>query len=331
MSSNMTTNDGLEKKETLKTGPGTPLSSKPQPLKHSSKPQVSILLDLRPLFEIWENLKGDILERKTEPEYRIGLNTIDDLLWGVHKKELMTIGSRTSHGKSSFAINMVRHLADTGNRIIYFSLEMSKEQLLEKLMCNFCVINNLDLRHGKAKKEFLERETVFYNWINNIKLVIDDKYGYDFSNMIKVCELIKPDFVIVDYIQMISTKGYRSKVDAIEEYVRKFAELAVTKNFGAILISQINRSGVDEPTMSKFKWAGVLEEHSATCLVLNYNASKGTYKIHIEKQRHGEVKDVSVKFEPQYSRFRDLTQDEEIEIEQSKPKKKFGGLYQQRD
>lgn len=296
--------------------------------KPSQKPIESGLPSLTPLFEIWNAASQDILERKETPQHTIGLTSIDNVLWGLHKKSLMTIGARTSHGKTSWAINMVRNLADSGKRIIYFSLEMSKEQILEKIFCNFAMVNNLDLLHGKSKHEFSTRRIAFEHWISNIKLLIDDKYGYDFPSMLKVVDIIKPDFVFVDYIQMISTKGFRSKVDAIEEYVRKFAELAITQNFGAILISQINRSGVDEPTMSKFKWAGVLEEHSATCLVLSYNKEKGTYVVHIEKQRHGTTGEFQVKFQPEYSKFRDLTDDEIYEIEERKnSKRKTGGLY----
>ncbi len=325
----MTTESGLTKPNPSSNGQEQLISSTPKPSIRLSEQETNGLPILRPLYEIWEKAEQDILNRKEIPEFPTGLATLDEVLWGLHKKETTVIGGRTSHGKSSFCINMFRNLADSGQRLIYFSLEMSKEQLLEKLFCNLCEVNGLDLRHGHARQEFVNKQGIFKEWINKIKLLIDDKYGYDFNNLVKICNVIQPDFIAIDYIQMISTKGYKSKVDAIEEYVRKITELGITQNFGVIILSQINRSGVDDPNMSKFKWAGVLEEHPATCIVLNWNKKKGTYTVQIEKQRHGEVKNVDIRFEPQYSRFRDLTFDEKTAIEeQNRTKKGTGGLYQ---
>jgi replicative DNA helicase len=207
-------------------------------------------------------------------------------------------------------------------------METSKEQILEKIFCNLNGVNSLELLHGKAKEEFKRSQVSFKSWISEAKLLIDDKYGYDFPSMLKVIEIIKPDFVFVDYVQMISTKGFRSKLDAIEEYVRKLAELAITQNFAAVLISQINRSGVEEPTMSKFKHAGVLEEHSRVCLILSYNKEKGTYIVNVEKNAFGQTGEFHVIFEPGYSRFRDFTDADYKKIEDNKKHKgPTGGLY----
>ena len=329
MSGNLSTstNNGSLKPKSLNDGPGQ-ISTSHQSSNSSQKPIDDGLPTLTPLYEIWGKASQDILKRKDKPEHLTGLTCIDNILWGLQKKVLVTVGARTSHGKSSWAVNLVRHLADANNRVIYFTMETSKEQLLEKLFCNITRTNNLNLLHGKAKTEFEAKKRMFETWISEAKLLIDDKYGYDFPSMLKVIDIIKPDFVIVDYIQMISTKGFRSKVDAIEEYVRKFAELAITNNFGAVLISQINRSGVDEPTMSKFKWAGVLEEHSRQCLILSYDKIKGVYKINVEKNSFGQTGEFEVKFEPEYSSFRDLTEKELEDIEDKKwSKGKTGSLY----
>lgn len=324
------TESGLERLKNSINGV-KPVSNSNPTLKPSQKPTESGLPVLEPLYEIWEKATKDILKRKDHPEHLTGLPCIDNILWGLQKKVLVTVGARTSHGKSSWAVNLARHLADANNRVIYFTMETSKEQLLEKLFCNISRINNLSLLHGKASVEFESRRRTFESWISEAKLLIDDKYGYDFASMLKVIDIINPDFVIVDYIQMISTKGFRSKVEAIEEYVRKFAELAITKNFGAVLISQINRSGVDDPTMSKFKWAGVLEEHSRQCIILSYDKIKGVYKINVEKNAFGQTGEFEVKFEPEYSSFRELTAKEIEDIEEKKwSKRRTGGLHKDR-
>lgn len=264
---------------------------------------------LNSLSEIWTDLKTDIMQRTESPLYPIGLRSLDNILWGVHKKEILTIAARTSQGKSALSIFLTKNLVDTGKRVIYFSLEMSKEQILERLLTQITMINNLDLRRGMAKELVLDREKIFADWIDEAKLLIDDKYGYDFNKLVHIVELIRPDFVFIDYIQMISTKGFRSKLDAIEEYVRRIKELSVEYNFGAIIISQVNRTGVEGAEMHHLKGAGVLEEHSDAVIISRWDYSqddKNKYIVDIKKQRHGCTQDgVVIDFLPQYSLFRD--------------------------
>jgi replicative DNA helicase len=146
--------------------------------------------------------------------------------------------------------------------------------------------------------------------MDDAKLLIDDKYGYDFDKIVSIVELIKPDFVFIDYIQMISMKGRKNKLEAIEEYIRRIKELSVEHNFGAIVVSQINRTGVEQAEMHHLKGAGVLEEHSDAVVFLNWSyeeANPNKYLIDVKKQRHGTTTPtpIEVDFLPQYSLFRE--------------------------
>jgi replicative DNA helicase len=263
-------------------------------------------LHLRKVSEIYESLRQDIVQRTDEIKYPFGLTELDEKTLGVHKKELLCIGARTSAGKSAFAVNMTKHLVDKGVKVAYFSLEMSSEQLVERLVTNLCEINNIELRAGRGLRDLESRESVFKSWADNIHLLIDDKYGYHFDNVVRIAEELRPDFVILDYIQMISTKGFRGgKLEAIEEYIRKIKQLANEYDMGAVVLSQLNRSAEGDARMSKLKWAGVLEEHSDTVILLEWNWEKDEYLIRIEKQRHGMVGNLRVDFKPQYSKFAD--------------------------
>lgn len=296
----------LEKPKLSTSGVGPDLSTSPISSETQSKRIENTSVLLSPLYEIYETVKTDIQSRGTEPKYKTGLRGLDNLLWGVHKKEMLTIGARTSQGKSAFAVQLAMNLADTCKRVIYFSLEMTKEQILERLFCNVCCIDNVLLRQGQQKKEAMDNDATFRDWIKDAKLLIDDKSGYYFNKIIEVCDIIKPDFVIIDYIQMIATRGFKSKLEAIEEYVRRLKQLSSENDFGVILISQVNRGGIDNPNMSHYKWAGVLEEHSDTCLTLKWDWEKDEYIVSIDKQRHGTVGEVKLRFLPQFSRFEDL-------------------------
>ena len=267
---------------------------------------VSVGKSIRPLAEIYGDVKKDIASRTGEIPYKTGLSELDDLLWGIHKKEVMVIGARTSHGKSAMAIQIAKNLSDCGNSVVYFSLEMSKEQLMERLVSNMLMINNVDLKRGLAMQKLLDGEKIFQDWLNHASLYIDDVNGYDFNRIIDVCKLTNPDFVVVDYVQMVHTKGYVSKLDALEDFVKEIKRLSQERNFGAILLSQINRDGIDRPYMHHLKGAGVIEEHPDVVMLLHWKWDKDQYNIYVEKNRHGAVGHVKVKFEPWYSKFSDL-------------------------
>lgn len=295
--------DLSEKQKTLTNGVGQG-SGGNQNSKPQSKTTKPISVTLKPLYEIYDELKEDIFNRGKVPKFPVGLKCIDDLLWGLHKKHLVTIGARTSQGKSAFAINMMKNLADTKKKIIFFSLEMSQTQILERLLCNICNINNLQLQHGECHDKVRTSHRVFDDWINSADILIDDQYGYHFDKVVEICEIIKPDFIFIDYIQMISAAGYRSKLDAIEDYVRRLKQLSMSLNFGAVLLSQVNRGGADNPSMNAYKHAGVLEEHSDVCIILQWNWEEGKYNVKVEKNRHGRTGSFAVEFQPEYSRFK---------------------------
>jgi replicative DNA helicase len=165
------------------------------------------------------------------------------------------------------------------------------------------------LRRGQAKDLLVEREKLLIDWMDNARLLVEDKYGYDFDKIVHIVELVRPDFVFIDYIQMISTKGFRTKLDAIEEYVRKMKQLSVEYDFGAILVSQVNRSGIEGAEMQHLKWAGVLEEHADGVLMLKWDWSledQTKFIIDVKKQRHGPPKNgLEFQFIPEYSLFKE--------------------------
>jgi replicative DNA helicase len=265
------------------------------------------LTTLVPIYSIYESVRKDLQERTGIIRYPTGLSELDEKLWGIHKRELLTVGARTSQGKSVFALQIAKNLAMHGQTVLFFSLEMSKEQLVERLLSNMCEIDNNLLRKGRAWGEVEAKDEPFRKWLDNARLVIDDQNGHHFKSIVEVIKEIKPDFVIVDYVQMISTKGFKDKLSALEDFVKEIHKLGKFINFGTILISQINRTGAEgRPFMHQLKAAGVLEEHSDSVILLQWKFEESNYFAFIEKNRHGEVGEIKLNFEPQYYRMRDL-------------------------
>jgi replicative DNA helicase len=296
---------GSESSEILTAGAGQSSSGIMTPLGVSAQATGKPLPKLYHISEILDNVLGNIYNRGEEPRYPIGLRELDEKLWGLHKKELLVIGGRTSLGKSSLALQMAVYLADNHNRVGYFSLEMSKEQLVERIISLIYGINNLSLRKGLAKEQVKKHEAVLREYLPSMKLLIDDEHGYDFDKIVTICEELKFDFVFMDYIQMVSVRKFKSKIEAIDEYVRKFKELCKTLNMGGVLVSQINREGEGSPSLSTLKGSGTLEEHPDAVILIDWDKKNDIYKIKIEKQRHGECGEVLVDFVKENFRFRD--------------------------
>lgn len=276
------------------------------PTQSSSERTRNALQRLTPVSEILETVLTTIENRSSSPAFPTGLKELDDKLWGLHKKELLIMGARTSQGKSSLALQFALNLASQGQKVAYFSLEMSKEQMVERMIAHHTRINNRLIRHGLAKVQLKNCYSSLRSYSQGLKLLIDES-GYAFEEIVEICEALKFDFVFIDYIQMVSMKGYKSKLEAIDEYVRKFKELAKVLDFGGIIVSQVNREGVGDMGIQHLKGSGTLEEHPDTVLLMEWDWDSKDYWIRIEKQRHGECGKVQVNYEPEYFAFSDIS------------------------
>lgn len=271
-------------------------------------------IEIASLPEIFNGVKKDFLNRQSKPELPSGLIELDKIVWGLHRKELLTIGARPSEGKSSLAVQLALNLNDVHCNCLFISLEMSKEQIVERMFCNLTGTDNLKLREGKA--DFEAHFPVFEKMASEMPLLVVDNCGYDFDDVEKlIIEMEpRPDIVFLDYIQLVSQGKHSSKSMSVEEYFRKLKELSTTYNFAMVVLSQIKR--MDEkrqnkrPSMDELKWSGALEEHSDTVVLLYWPShneidyyDKKEFEVHVAKQRHGSTGLVRVNFIPWYYKF----------------------------
>ena len=163
---------------------------------------------------------------------------------------------------------------------------------------------------GRAWDEVVEKEAAFVSWLKDARLVIDDHNGYRFKAILELVDHFNFDFIIVDYVQMISTQGFKDKLSALEDFVKEIRREGKQKGYGTILISQLNRTAAlqDRPYMHQLKAAGILEEHSSVVLLLHYDFSKVPHKytIYVEKNSSGNTGKVDINFIPQYYKMEDL-------------------------
>jgi len=268
------------------------------------------------LSEIFDGVKQDLKDRTSSPKLPTGLEGLDKIIWGLHKKELMTIGARPSEGKTALAGQIAFNLADNGHNVLFISLEMSKEQIVERLFCLTCKIHNAELREGRMSDYTKSRIETFEKLIEHLPMLIVDNCGYTFEDVEKLVAHMnpRPDVVILDYIQLVSYGGYSSQYHAITEYFRKLKELAKKYNCAMVVLSQIRR--MDErrqnrrPTMDELKGSGSLEEHSDTIALLYWIShnepsylDRCEFEVHVAKQRHGTLGMVTFNFQPHFFAF----------------------------
>lgn len=221
-----------------------------------------------------------------------------DKLWGLKKGDLIVVGARPSNGKSALTAQIAYDLAHQGNTVLIISLEMSVEAILERL---FCLVSDVPSsvieRGGFATDRALQAKfDTFKAKIDKLDLIITCGIGATYPELIEMVETIKPDMVVLDYIQAIKNTGGQT-LEIINEYLRQFTELVRTYKIIGILCSQINRGGAmtrgQEPTLSQLKSSGSLEEFADLVILCHYpshydhEADPNEYKLLIEKNRNG--------------------------------------------
>ena len=279
-----------------------------------------VLEKIRPIKEYLLPITDEFVSRGKAPKIPITtLKQLNSKLWGLKEGELVIVGARTSQGKSALVAQIALDVAMNSEfPVLFLSLEMNVESIIERMFCNVMSIDNYELLTGKynTNSEIQKAWGKFCNQIDRVKLMVTNGIGYSFDEIIKVVEVMTPTpkVVIVDYIQAIRTSANTSR-EQTNEYIRMFRQLAIEKKFCGILCSQVNRGASqnsgNEPNMAQLKNTGVLEEHSDKVLLLHWanhydeGCPQSEYKVILSKNRNGRTGELKLYFEPQYYRFSD--------------------------
>jgi replicative DNA helicase len=221
-------------------------------------------------------------------------------------------------GKSALALQMAIDLALQNKRILFLSLEMTVESMVERLFCNQYDVDNFDVLQGKLKinKDIASKWISFKDRIKDIPLILTCGIGMNFQEVTDVIEHLeeKPDVIFVDYVQAIRIN--RSEREVLNEYIRHFRGLCVFNKIAGVLCSQSNRQTFDDdnkrPTLANLKGTGFLEEHADCVILLHwphfYDNSKNQneYIVDIAKQRNGRTGECVLHYKPEYYKFYDV-------------------------
>ena len=260
-----------------------------------------------------------------------GFIDLDYKLSGLQRSDLILVAARPSMGKTAFVLNIAQHVAFRQEKAVaIFSLEMSKEQLVNRLFSLEAHVDAQILRTGNLKDTDWEKLIEGAGTIGKSKLIIDDTSGISITEMRSKCRKYKLehglDLIIIDYLQLMSGSGGRSnesRQQEISEISRSLKGLARELNVPVIALSQLSRAVEQRtdkrPMLSDLRESGAIEQDADVCMFIyreDYyipdTEDKNIAEIIIAKQRNGPVGTVRLAWMPQYTRFgNELRQDQQ--------------------
>ena len=254
-----------------------------------------------------------------------GFIDLDYQTSGMQPSDLILIAARPSMGKTAFVLNMAQHMAFRDNvTTAIFSLEMSKEQLVNRLFSLESKVDAQVLRNGRLEDSDWERLIESAEIIGNSNLIIDDTPSISITELRSKCRKYKMEMnlgvIIIDYLQLMSGSGGKSSVSRqqeVSDISRSLKALARELNVPVIALSQLSRAVEQRddkrPMLSDLRESGAIEQDADVVMFIyrddyyNHDSEKkGIATIIIAKQRNGPIGDVDLAWLPDYTKFANL-------------------------
>lgn len=251
-----------------------------------------------------------------------GFIDLDYKLSGLQPSDLVLVAARPSMGKTAFVLNIAQHVAFRQNKCVaIFSLEMSKEQLVNRLFALEAHVDAQLIRSGNLKDTDWEKLIEGAGIIGKSDLIIDDTSGISVSELRSKCRKYKMerglDLIIIDYLQLMSGSTVRrneSRQQEISEISRALKGIARELDVPVIALSQLSRAVEQRPNkrpmLSDLRESGAIEQDADVVMFIYrddyYNPDtkdKNIAEIIIGKQRNGPIGTVRLAWIPQYTRF----------------------------
>ena len=253
-----------------------------------------------------------------------GFIDLDYRTAGMQPSDLILVAARPSMGKTAFVLNIAQHVAFKLNQTVaIFSLEMSKEQLVNRLFSLESRVDSQHLRTGNLSDAEWEKLIESAGVIGKSNLIIDDTPGISISELRSKCRKYKLDhdlkMIIIDYLQLMSGsgRGSDSRQQEISDISRSLKALARELNVPVIALSQLSRAVEQRPDhrpmLSDLRESGAIEQDADVVMFIYrddyYNKDtdrKGIAEIIIAKQRNGPIGTVELVWLPDYTKFANL-------------------------
>ena len=253
-----------------------------------------------------------------------GFKTLDDVLNGLQKSNLVIIAARPSMGKTAFALNIAQQSAvSEGSSVVIFSLEMSKEQLGQRLLSSQSRVEMTKLQMGNLDKKDWERVNLALDEMAGANIYIDDTPGISLIEIRNKCRRLKAekglDLILIDYLQLMSSpEKSDNRQGEISAISRNLKLLAREMDCPVVALSQLSRAPEQRPdhhpNLADLRESGAIEQDADVVMFLyrddyynKENSEKpGVCEINIAKNRSGPTKTVELTWVSRYTKFSDM-------------------------
>ncbi len=283
------------------------------------------------VMEAIESIEALYANRGSITGLSTGFKMLDEMTSGLHPAEMIVVAARPSMGKTAFAMNIAEHVAiEQRKPVAIFSLEMSAQQLVQRLLCSRARVNSKKVRDGFLAERDFSTLTSAASKLAEAQMFIDDTAGLNILELRAKARRLKSQhdiqLVVVDYLQLLrstSRRGQDNRQIEISEISAGLKSLAKELKIPVIVLAQLNRNPENRtgdskgrPRLSDLRESGSIEQDADFVGLLvreEYYAdsdeerqeSEGKADLIIAKQRNGPTGDVPLTFIKEYTRFED--------------------------
>ncbi len=272
------------------------------------------------LVSVFDNLKK--ISGEDRDKYlgaKMGFADLDRTLTGLNKSDLIVVAARPGMGKTAFALNIVTNacVKNKDMKVAVFSLEMSNEQLVMRMLSSEARVPSQSLKTGNITTEEWERLSIGAAHLSKMNIYLSDAGGLTVPQMkAKLRRIRGLGLVVIDYLQLMDSAKVKSgnRVEVVSEITRQLKLMAKELNVPVIVLSQLARgpeSRTDHrPMLSDLRESGSIEQDADIVMMLYRDAyyhpetdQQNLSECIIAKNRHGEVGTVNLVWDGQYTRF----------------------------
>lgn len=275
------------------------------------------------LLQVYNNLQELQVNKEETLGMKTGFSGLDRVLVGMGKSDLVLVGARPGMGKTSFAMNVAVSAAKrTKKAVCVFSLEMSAEQLVSRLLSSEALVDSYSLRSGELSDDDWQKLAHASSELSDCEILIDDTTGMTVAGMMAKLRRVKNlGLVVIDYLGLMqSERRIDNRVQEVSEISRNLKLMAKEFKVPVICCAQLSRgpeSRTDKrPMLSDLRDSGAIEQDADIVMFLyrdEYYKDKdnpqSTAEVIVAKNRHGSTGKVEMGWLGQYTKFTTLDED----------------------
>jgi replicative DNA helicase len=270
--------------------------------------------------ETWALLEERIKDKRVLHGVPTNFAKLDMLTQGLQKGELIILAARPSVGKTSFALNIARNVAVLAHRpVVVFSLEMSKQSLVQRLICSEARVDSYLLRTGQADAHAFQRIAQAMDSLTQAELWIDDTPSLSINTLRARARRMKAqhgiELLVVDYLQMMEGGRQESRVQEVSDISAGLKSIAKELDIPVLALSQLSRESErrenKRPQLSDLRDSGSIEQDADVVLFLyregmhKADVDRGKTDLFVAKNRNGPIDDLQLVFLPEQTAFRE--------------------------